>query len=608
MAQRTPDRGTPTSPTFDPRPAHIEAWVASLPLANLGESSRLLFEALNETNRLQLPADQRFRMLELFGAPLRTVIAGMKQHFVGKPFPLGDKGRQVFQLTQTLMNLMAAGYRRVIEDAGEKRGFLQDNRQAMIATHRALNYLGQALLRAYQIYAPYPPGVWQRVHRLYQFAETQGFAQTALKDETEAAYGSPSIEDAYKRILLLALACPYRLRQGEVEQVYDWLGAWAQHATLSKLVETRNPNSLFVTNFETDDPPTYRVLRTTEYNPDACRLLNATRLADAIRDTLAPQRDAGSSAGRQFNEQVMRRLMLAWGVMPKRRFTRSQKHSTAEVAMGLSTAHYFIGGEAVFEDAYTPNGDRPFNCPARFEAQETSDRVHQPDVWELSDVHISHTLRDTPRDIHGNQYLDFNVAEPSPRPRFVPEIKTAPVASYHTHEWKMINVSAGGYRLLWDKNEDSQARVGELLGLRDSIDPDSFHLSLGVVRWMKQSTERGLELGVEMLSPGAVAVGTKIHKLMGGTEYMRSLLLPAVKAIGQPATLLTPALPYHVGDIVMVTSHGKEARVELTKLVENTGSFAQFQFRPLDSQAKISSTASEGEKTDDDFSALWSQL
>ncbi|HEY9199490.1 MAG TPA: hypothetical protein VIR60_08990, partial [Gammaproteobacteria bacterium] len=208
MAQRTHDRGTPTSSPFDPRPAQVEAWIASLPLANLGESSRLLFEALNETNAQQLPADQRFRMLELFAAPLRTVIAGMKQHFVGKPFPLGDKSRQVFQLTQTLMNLMAAGYRRVIEDAGGKRGFLQDNRQVMISVHRALSYLGLSLLRAYQVYAPYPPGVWQRVHRLYQFAEDQGFAHTLLKDESAAADGSPSIEDGYKRILLLALACP----------------------------------------------------------------------------------------------------------------------------------------------------------------------------------------------------------------------------------------------------------------------------------------------------------------------------------------------------------------------------------------------------------------
>lgn len=603
MAGQTHDRSNEPSRTpFDARPAQVEDWVAGLPLANLGESSRLLFGALNETNVQELPAEQRFRMLELFGKPLHTVVTGLSRHFVGKPFPLSDKSRQIFQLTQTLMNLMAAGYRRVIEDSGEKRGFLRDNRQVVTATHRGLNYLGQALLRAYQVYAPYPPGVWQRVHRLYQFAEAQGFAQAVIKDSAD---GTQTAEDAYKRILLLALACPYRLRQGEVEQVYQWLGPWAQHATLTKLVETGSPNSLFITHFETDDPPTYRVLRQTEYKLDACRLLNASRLADAIRATLAPLRNAGNHAARSVNEQVLRRLMLAWGVLPKRRFTRTQKHSTAVVAMGLSTAHYFIGGEAAFEESHAAAGEPLFTSPAHFQASETSDNGEQPDVWQLSDIRIRPP--EPQRDANGNLYVDFAMPEQPAPSRFAARPRVASVPAYHTHEWKMINVSAGGYRLLWDRTEDSQAQVGELLGLRDSADPDSFHLSLGVVRWMKQSAELGVELGVEMLSPGAVAVGTKLHRLGGGSEYMRSLLLPAVKAISQPATLLTPALPYHVGSILMVNSHGKEARVELTKLVENTGSFAQFQFRPLDSQANTTDTPSDTQQSDE-FAALWSEL
>lgn len=600
MEQHTRDRTASFHTPFDTRPAQLEAWVAGLPLANLGESSRLLFEALSAINPLELPADQRFRTLELLGEPLHTVIEGMKIHFVGKSFPLGDKGRQIIQLVQVLMNLMATGYHRVIEDGGEKRGLLRDNRQTILAVHRALTYLGQALLRAYQVYTPYPSGVWQRVHRLYHYAESHGFANNDIKDESTAADGTHSIENAYKRLLLLALACPYRLRQGEVEQVYRWLGDWAQHATLSKLFETHNPNGLFMTNFEADDPPTYRVLRQSEYyNPDACRLLNATRLADAIRDTLT-RHWQDNRAARRINEQVMRRLMLAWGVMPKRRFTRTQKQSTAVVATGLSAAHYFIGGDAVFEDMRYRDDAPLYNKPARFEASETSDHQYQPDVWEISDIHNPQAPHATHLDIHRNPCLDFNAVEGAP------QAACAPVNEYHTHEWKMVNVSAGGYRLLWDKSEDSRAQVGELVGLRDSTDPDCFHLSLGVVRWMKHGSERGLELGVEMLSPGAVAVGSKIHKVNGGCEYMRSLLLPAIKTIGQPATLLTPALPYHVGDIVMVNSHGKEARVELTKLVENTGSFAQFQFRPLDSQAKAT-TPQDEEKTDD-FSALWSQL
>lgn len=605
MDQRTATRKAPTKNSFDTRPAQVEAWVANLPLANIGETSRRLFGALVETNALDFPVEQRFRMLELFRTSIHHVCMAMKIHFVGKPFPLSDKARQIIQLSQVLMTQMALGYRIVIEDSSDKRGLLRDNKQPLIATHRALTYLGQALLHAYQIYAPCPADVWRQAHQLYQQAEAKGFAQATINDNRADSDCEGSIENTYKRILLLALACPYRLRQGEVEQVYTWLCGWAQYATLNKLVETHNPNGQFMVNLDSDDPPTYLVLRQTQDNQGACRLLNAARLADVMREAAMRQRGEKNTRLQAINEHVLRRLMLAWGVMPKRRFSRTQKHSTAVVAMGLSTAHYFVSGEVAFEGNENGNGVAPtFDGVAQFEAGETSDQQGQlPDLWEMAGTQ---SLRDTHPGAFAHQYIDF-ARETSNTPAAKSAAKASLGPSYQTYLWKMVNVSAGGYRLLWDSSESSQAQVGELLGLRENNDPDSFHLSLGVVRWMKQSEELGLELGVEMLSPGAVAVGTKIHKLNSGCDYMRSLLLPAIKAIGQPATLLTLALPYHVGDIIMVNSHGKEARVELTKLMENTGTFAQFQFRPLDTQSTDAQTTGM-QTAGENFADLWNQL
>jgi hypothetical protein len=603
MEQRPDIRRKPTGHSFDTRPAQVEKWIHELPLANPGESSRRLFEALTDTNTLDIPADQRLRMLELFNEPVRHVVAVLKKHFVGQPFPLTDKARQIAGLAQTILIQAATGYHIVADESGDKRSRL-------VATHRALNHLGQALLHTYQVYAPFPPGVWQRIHRLYRQAEAAGFQLTPVDDDNAATPCSGTVEHAYKRILLLALACPYRLRPGEAEQIHRWLCDWSQHATLSGFTTTRIQNSLFVANLASDDPPTYLVLRDSQYDQDDCRLLNAARLADTIRDTLGQGRNDLNKAAQMVNDQVLRRLMLAWGVMPKRRFSRSQKHATAVVAMGLGSSHYFISGEVAF-DAGGEKAASLFGGQSNFKAPEprkaaASHQAHAPDVWELGGARPLHDKHAHP---DGDLYIEFSSStETSPLPPAAPapEPKKAPSAgpAYQAREWKMINVSAGGYRLLWDSSDNSQAQVGELLGLRESSDPDSFHLSLGVVRWMKQNTERGLELGVEMLSPGAVAIGTRNHKAKG-SEYVRSLLLPAIKAIGQPATLLTPALPYHVGDVVSVSSHGKEARVELTKVVENTGSFAQFQFRPLDSQSTDAPSSNDAVT---DFSALWNQL
>ncbi len=596
MEQPASDRKKPSKDSFDTRTPQVEKWIGELPLANVGETSRRLYNVLVETNALEIPADQRFRMLELLREPLRSVEDALNRHFVGMKFPLPEKNRHIAELTRALFTETAVGYRQVVEDGGSKRGLLRDNKQAATASYRALTYLGLALLRTYQVYAPCPPGVWFAIHALYQRAEAQGFARNAIKENGEGH----TIEDVYKRILLLALACPYRLRQGEAEQIFNMLGDWSGYAMLTPLTETSSASGLFVTNFASDDPPTYLVLRETQYNKDACRLLNASRLADIIRDTAARQRKAGNTGTRFPNERTLQRLMLAWGIMPKRRFSRSQKHSTAVVAMGLNASHYFISGEAAISDS--GNDDLLFTSAAHFEAMETAEKQGTtPDLWELGGTR---PLHETNPHAFGSQYMEFvQSKDKDPEPAAVLAVS----AGYRTHEWKMVNVSAGGYRLLWDSSESSPAQVGELLGLREISEPDSFHLSLGVVRWMKTGEKQDLELGVEMLSPGAVAIGTRILKGRDEGEYTRSLLLPAIEAIRQPATLLTTALPYHVGDIVVVNSHGKEARVELTKMVENTGTFAQFQFRPLDSK---SSTERLGQKprTRTDFESLWAKI
>ena len=66
--------------------------------------------------------------------------------------------------------------------------------------------------------------------------------------------------------------------------------------------------------------------------------------------------------------------------------------------------------------------------------------------------------------------------------------------------WKVADMSAGGYCLLHDSEDASRARIGELVAIANSRDRETGNWHLGVVRWMKFSADRGLELGIQMLS------------------------------------------------------------------------------------------------------------
>jgi hypothetical protein len=601
MQLSVPNRTPPKKASFDGNPASVKEWIGTLPMANIGSTTRLLFQALNELNHQDIPAQQRFRSLELLRKPVNFVTERMKKHYVGHPLPLDAKNLKIAHLSREIIQLLATGYKILVMEqiAGVGR---RDKKLLITAIHRATKLLSAVLLKAYQVYEPYPQSVWLEIHSLYRYAENNRLHNTKIHDEQGIERKPSTIAEAYKQVLLLALACPYRLRHNEVEGIYQALEKWSPFSELQPLNENRA--ALFAVNLDSDQPPSYLVLRDASEKRDICRVLSTRRLAHQIREELTKRRETSSASGNQVSTGTLRRLMLAWGVMPKRRFSRVRDHAQVIVAMGLSSINYFVSGEVVFNDAAAAQGcgaDLGFGAAigpcfkdrAVYRAGTTRDQQGElPDVWEM-DYRLEGEAPPSS--------IEQNVARAASSMR----INT----SYRTQNWKMINVSAGGYCLLWDNPETTRAQVGELLGIREQSDPDTFHWRLGVIRWLKYADKRGLELGVQMLSPGAVAIAARPDRARAkDSDYTRGLLLPEVASIQQQATLLLPSPPFKVGDTAIANCHGKDVRVKLTKLVENTGSFAQFQFTSL-GELEPSKTSTRVKKPrPKDFDDIWEML
>ena len=88
---------------------------------------------------------------------------------------------------------------------------------------------------------------------------------------------------------MLALACPYRMRHTEAEDVYTTLEDWASVCEL-KPVHKAGSEVMFATNLDTDQPPSYLVLRDANENRNTCRILGTSRLADVLRKRLSETR------------------------------------------------------------------------------------------------------------------------------------------------------------------------------------------------------------------------------------------------------------------------------------------------------------------------------
>jgi hypothetical protein len=589
-------RKGPAPVAFDARPGAMREWVDELPVANIGETSRRIYGALVVLNTQELDAGQRFEALELLRPTVFYVLEAMKKHFIGQSFPMPEKAQKVARLSQELLRELGDGYKLLIMEQARDDA---SRRSRHLATwlHRALRCLGHQLLKSYQIYAPCPRGVWADLHQIYRYGERHKLQGMRIDDPYNLVPGNISLADAYKQLLLLALACPYRMRHGEVAQVYARLEHWATHSKLTTMANGP-ASALFVVHLSQDDPPTYRMLHDSAAADSDCRLLDTAGLADDVRAALSECQ--AQSGGRALNERALKRLMLSWGVMPKRRFSRTQNDAKVSVAMGLSATHYFVSGESVFNpggDRGEPMGDN-HHARSHFSAAPIgSEQGRTPELWELEPA----AARETGQSIRS-----------APRTAPIPDLQLPEPrglqAAYHFHEWHMVNVSAGGYCLLWENTEAARAQVGELVGIQEHDDPDSFHWRLGVIRWLKAS--QGLELGVQMLSPGAIAVGARPYPARTpGQQFMRGLLLPEIPSIGQPATLILPSPPFRAGDTALVNSNGRELKTRLTKVVENTGAFAQFHFAPFQDRQGGPGPSDELSGADEsDFEELWDSI
>jgi cyclic-di-GMP-binding protein len=118
-----------------------------------------------------------------------------------------------------------------------------------------------------------------------------------------------------------------------------------------------------------------------------------------------------------------------------------------------------------------------------------------------------------------------------------------------------------------------------MVAVRDESDP---RWCIAVVRWIRQDSE-GTSMGVELLSPRAIPVAARVINKKGGpTDYARVFLLPALEPIGQPATLVTPPLPFQPGQKINVLRQGVKTTAQLGECTLKTESFNQFTFRMLD--------------------------
>jgi hypothetical protein len=569
-----PNRARPDKTAFNIRPRKLAAWIEALPRANLGETAKQIFTLLQQTNQLAYPYQDRIRFLETLREPLEYVTRSMKKHFIGVSLPLPDKSQKIATITKELYSSMATGYKIALEDTLSNNLIIFDKSSLALLTHRSITYIGQSFLTTYQAYSPFAEKDWAELHKLYSFAEKRKILKHKIRDEQHAYIDKTSVTTEYARILLLSLASPYHLRQGESGKVYSALERWLTQPIIRPLNANDKDSGRFVDNLAKSFPPSALSLALTKGNLDA----SAFRIIDT-----------GDIAEKLEHELKNR------GMASKRHFPRANKSEQIKITIGLNAAHELITQKAQAMDSvrYT----NKYNDRAHFESTEIRiDLNHTAttdDVWGLiypTELTGLEPLTEQELSLQSNNQINLNTSETESKP-------------YEADSWYIVNESIKGMMINNKDELKNKAQVGELVSICRETGDRAKQWSIGVVRWLKFNQGKSMNMGIEILNPSGAAIGIRAAS-MPNAPLQRTIMLPELKNLKQPACLITNPAIWREGNKININMLGKEIPATLTKSIQNTGLFAQFQFEisPQNApQEKVN-------KKEQDFSQIWDSI
>ncbi|MGB0846539.1 MAG: hypothetical protein ACPGSM_07430 [Thiolinea sp.] len=532
-------------------------WINSLSTTDFGETTRRVFYGLVDFNRRMLPPLTRIRIAERLRPTIDLLVTNLQRHLSYQTFPLPARGQKISDLNQSLLLEFAGTYQLAALDMLTKDG--ERKRALQIAIYRVIDYLGKYLLSTYSVYIRTRDTVWHDIHHMYLLATERGIDVQKFNDGNRKAC---SIESRYIQVNLLALFKPYSMRQEEMLRIARYIEENAALISISRepVAEEQIGNFVHAAILNNDEPAVIMPYGDLPHSPTV-RVFNLRRLVmkiDSFIDEIAYENSSALILTNGLSRNLAKRMVYHLTTVRNREYNRFDCDEKISVVMGMNNVFQVLNNVSL-------------KTPGTQKREE--------------DLLFNNML-------YGDGH-SIDVAHEE-------EDKNAIDHESGVRIWTAKNSCVGGYGLYWEGQEASNARVGELAGLRDMTREDNPWM-VGVVKWMEYTPKGGLSCGVELLSVKVMMlrVLAVMNRELAHPASQEGLMLPSIEGIREEPVLILPAYIFRPGDELKVNFSERDEHVVLSALDECLGAFAHFHFKVLEQSE---------EESDDDFGSLWDTL
>lgn len=340
----TPVQGQALQQNPELRPAAVAEWLDGLLYLSPPDEAPQVLGALVSLNRWEMADEARQNLLLLYQPVVQKLIKSLIATLPENGTPQTQDHRQAAILAQELSLELSVAWKLVFLGIEQRLFAFVSGKARQNALGQLLVALSGLICTSFRIYTSPPAHSWHELHQVFH-----ALYGIASQDAVEGLLENQpaTLETAYKKALLLALADPFRFTRAEMEAALAYLN---QHAALAQLAATRNINkTTFLINIDTDNPCCQTVdsamTNALSLNTQALGK-HLKRLARKLKQGESPEKLGLPAAFNRIHAfSLVGRLYQSWCGDKQRGFKRypAAPQSYVEAVFGVDEIHKLFG-------------------------------------------------------------------------------------------------------------------------------------------------------------------------------------------------------------------------------------------------------------------------
>ena len=528
----------------------ISRWCAEQPIMQLGDTSEAVYQALSELAELKCTETLRFDLLQALHPLVETVLLSLEKNFLNQGLFHSDRNKHIIELTSHLRAMFTHLYIEIAQRSEQqlkqqKISFFQFSEKRnlktarILASYYGLEQMGLLLVQQQMLYSHPLSNQWLITHSVYEMASKNQECLLNINQLQGTNHSIKNIQQAYAQVLLLDIFNTHQIRPTEIYALYQCSFDWA---AMVQILPRETTLARYIIDSSKDHPPVYNRRQHDSFKANV--FIATQTLFEHINLTIQKDNQYLSQKEQSYLTTPLKfHVQTVLGSTSERQHERYEYSAQLQICFSLLTAHFYLSKAKNFH--------------------ETLQLDHQFGIHSESTLHA-----------HLSNNHDTAIQK---------QLKILDRQAKQVYQCQVLDISITGYRVRWSNQEAPQnLRTGELILVSENLQD---RWKCGIIRWIKQSTNKSFEVGLEILAQEIYACAVKVPADRSNFNFHPCLLVQTQSLENTRTSLILPNLPFFKDhQTIYLRLADQDIKVYLIKTLLITQSFIQFDFELLNDE------------------------